>query len=94
MNPIMTFSWFLVDNPGISASALVDKPMKSHERVVWRFLFLFGNTETTPGISRECIDKLLKLAGIRAIYHHHWTHCQWRALRIFRNRVQCMEVTG
>uniref|UniRef100_A0A0A9H3N3 Uncharacterized protein n=1 Tax=Arundo donax TaxID=35708 RepID=A0A0A9H3N3_ARUDO len=24
--------------------------MKSHEWVVWSFLFLFGNTEMTPGI--------------------------------------------
>jgi hypothetical protein len=32
---------------------LVDRPMKSHEWVVCSLLFVFGNTETTPGISEE-----------------------------------------
>lgn len=53
MNPTMTFSWFSVDSPGTSPSALVDKPMKSQEWVVCSLLFVLGNTETTPGISEE-----------------------------------------
>lgn len=70
MNPTMTFSWFLVDSPGTSPSAFVDKPMKSQEWVVCSLLFALGNTETTPGISEEMN------IGFKFQHHshHHWTH--------------------
>jgi hypothetical protein len=64
MNPTMTFSWLLVDNPGTSPSALVDKPMKSQEWVVHNLRFVFGNTETTPGISEEMHIRISLLASL------------------------------
>lgn len=51
MKPTTTFTWFFVEYPGISIVSSSLSPMKSQECVVCSFLFTFGNTETTPGIS-------------------------------------------
>ena len=91
MNPTMTFSWFLVENPGISHSALVDKPMKSHEWVVCSLLFVFGNTETTPGISAEMNIRLSISASQpspldslgRVLHTHSKSHVWWNYRLIF-----------
>lgn len=47
----MTFTWFLVEYPGISIVSSPLSPIKSHECVVCKALLLLGNTDTTPGIS-------------------------------------------
>lgn len=86
MKPTIILTWFLVENPGISIDSSPIRPMKSHEWVVCSLLFIFGNTETTPGISVilkiEMSDSEMKCNRKKLYFSNVWI---WNGTKLTGN---------